>query len=254
METALETTLFDASVGNTIEFTVARRGQRFTVKHHFKAYDDEEFIQYEIACARKLTEADAEETAVARSFRLTSEALRAGKQFWERLIIEIIGYVASPDWRALTLLRFTQDCLFALDNYFGVQIVPLPAAPTHEALSYVAEDEAEHHLLAPFYGQTVVTKHFLRQPSAEDFERYENLRGASVAIGGTRYGREERLIPSRARAKGKLYGELLIRTEGYQGLPPLHHQVAIIDAHFAPQQELILGESAAPSSMPSASA
>lgn len=92
-----------------------------------------------------------------------------------------------------------------------------------------------------FNSREVVTEHDLDAPSAEQQRRYSELVTRAKLVDAEQLGKRETQMPSRAKALGKLYDELLIEARGYAGLVPLHHKVEVISEHLSTEQERVEG-------------
>lgn len=168
-------------------------------------------------------------------------------KLWNHLCIEIESYrlkdggdVKAIDWQSLVN---PADKAFAIDNaLLGVAIVPLPEAEAEDAYALDdADDSSTIQLRASFSGRELITTHVLRSATPAEISRYRGLMSRALLVRGTRSGKTDRRIPSRAIELARLYDEMKISASGYVGRVPIHHKTAVILRHPGAQQEIIAG-------------
>jgi hypothetical protein len=120
----------------------------------------------------------------------------------------------------------------------ATEILPLPLVGDDEILSLEDSDESSSIRLRVIFGDKQVnTEHVLRGPSAEEMTAYRSLMSRALVVKGTRLGRQEQRIPSRAPRLGQLYDKLIERAIGYVARVPLHHKMIVVQAHLRGEEE-----------------
>lgn len=235
-------TLYDADAEQRIPFQFEKHGRLYTVAHVFSALSDDDIIEYERGRNLRLTEADPSESDDRDAMAIQGDTFSSAVSLWERKAVKVENYACanSPDWKKLVPVRHKA---FAVQSaLMPTEILPLPLVGDSEAFPEGEEDNtATIRLRVLFSDQQVVTEHVLRAPSADDMTTYRSLMSRALVVKGTRVGKQDQRIPSRARRLGQLYDSLHASANGYTGRIPLHHKMSVVLSHFRGEEESLGG-------------
>ena len=234
--------LYDADAEQRISFQFEKRGRLYTVAHVFAALSDEDTIEYERGRNLRLTEADLSESDDRDAMAIQGDTFGPAVSLWDQKIVKVENYACamSPEWKRLVPIRHRA---FAVQSaLIATEILPLPIVGDSEAFPDGEEDNTSTIRLRVLFSDTqLITEHVLRLPSAEDMTTYRALMSRALMVKGTRLGKQEQRIPSRARRLGQLYDQVKVSATGYVGRIPLHHKVAVVVNHFKGEEEALGG-------------
>lgn len=237
-----EEILYDAEAQQSVPLKLEKRGKLYKVAHQFAPLIDDDILDYERQRDLRITEAEFNETDDPDALAISSNSFKAAVKLWDHLILSIEGYKLPGDQDWKTLINAT-DKAFAIESgLLAVGILPLPEADAADAYPLDDEDASSTiQLRCLFNGQQVITKHVLREATPGELAKYQGLMSRTLLVQGTRTGKSDRRVPSRAKGLAELYDSLKVEASGYKGRVPLHHKTAVVLHHLGQQQEVIAG-------------
>lgn len=206
--------VYDGAAPQRIPIEVIEGSSRIETAHHVGPVTDAIYLEY----------IDSVDTA-----KLTSpqeglnEIRRATKELF-RTISRSIENIENDDYVDLVDAEEVEKVVNAVMNVSTPVGEPLePAKRNLDPKSTV-----KVITIALFNGRLMSQSHELIRKTDEHRKKYDAIQeGGEAATAG-----------SMARAKGQLYKQICVKSEGFKGAVPLRFQVRVIDHHFRPEIDL----------------
>lgn len=201
---------FNPTSPQTVFLEVSRGSKRYKVEHRLNPLSDADFARLNNVAS--ISVENGEESA---------EIEKAVNEIWEEKIIQVKGYASSENWKSAIPLDDRRAALRGLDT----GRILTETAEEDELVPL--DDRCEYKLRVVFDGQPIVTRHFLRTASAEQ----EKRRNKVVKECSGTVGKAGELVSRMA----KIYDELVLSVEGYEGTPPSNHKFIVVESHLRQQ-------------------
>lgn len=203
---------FNATAQQTVFLEISRGSKRYKVSHIMRPLTDEDFARLNDAALVKTKDGE-----------ISSQYDLVVNELWESKVIGIGGYAAmsDEDFKPKVPFEDRRAALRALDT--GHLLFETAAEDELVPL----DDNCEYKLRVMFDGNPVITKHVLKTASAEQERRRNRIVKDSM---GT-VGKSGEFVGRIA----KLYDELVVGYEGYEGNPPSSHKFLVVEAHLTQQ-------------------
>jgi hypothetical protein len=229
--------LFDADAPQRIPFNVEHEGELYEIAFNASPLTDELTRQYE--SRRNVRQAGAEADDGLEGIVTKSDSDAAGAWLFDVLMSAVEGVEESgEDWKSQ--FDVLEKAGFIEQSLFAVEVVAPPKTSTGKPLPRVRRGgEGAVRLRAIFSGRIVETVHRLRDADADLMREYASIMGRGVLVQGSKLGRREIYVPSRAGRLGEIYDGLKVSATGYAGRVPLHHKMAVVVHHLSRQQEAV---------------
>lgn len=225
--------LYDADAVQRMSFQTERRSVMYTVVHVFGPILDDAVLEYERRRDQRIGKPDKDQVDDPNAVSISDSSYAAAVHYWDTQGTSAEGYAGRVA---------DADKAFAVQSMlFAVEFEPLPEAEEGKLCPEDDEDGATYRLRCLFNGASIVTEHTLRPATKDEMGRFQQLMRSTLVVRGTRFGKSDQRIPSRARSLAALYDELKQSTSGYQGRVPLHHKMAVALKHFNTEKELLSG-------------
>jgi hypothetical protein len=226
------TLLYDADAEQRCGFTVVKKDKRFKVYYTFGGIDDDVYVEYDRQRRVRMA-ADGQGGMDSKS-----NSVEAAAWLGRKILKFVEGWGASDgsNVKDRQLADAVQNSVLAC----AVDQTELELGDAETDRPWEDEDDESntYALRAMFSGNELICKHALNDANAEQEKRWNRLMSQTKLTQGEKLSRRDIEIPSRARAIGKLYDEMMVSAEGYAGRVPLHHKVEIMQAHMGLTQEL----------------
>lgn len=242
---------FDPTVPQRASFLAPKGKKKYPVTHVFTPYSDETYLSLERMRNVRMKEAEGE-IDEADAFFVADNSFAASCDFWQKNCTEVEGYNKSEDGPlsmtdVLAVKIPGNDKNYAVQSMlFFVDVVPNPIAEADEFYPLDEAGEDEVIQIRVFHqGQELTLAHTLRPASTLDYSRYREILAKNFMVRGTRLGRTEQKIPSKAKPLGDLYDSMIKDVEGYKdgkNSVILAHKVRVITEHLGSSSEAITGK------------
>ncbi len=203
---------YDAKSPQTVFLEIARGTKRYKVSHYLQPLTDEDFARLNDAGNIKTEDG-----------QVSSGYDEVVNELWESKVIGIGGYAAmsETDFKRFIPIEDRRAALRGLDT--GRVLIEEAAEDELVPL----DDRCEYKLRVVFDGKPIVTKHFLKTASAEQERRRNKIVKECAGV----VGKAGELIARMA----KIYDELVLSSEGYEGAPPSSHKFLVVEQHLTQQ-------------------
>jgi hypothetical protein len=239
---APQVVLFDSDAPeHRVPFATEKKGKLYKVAHIFRSPSDDELLEYERRRNVRMREASKTELG-EKGLAMENDSESAAVWLWNKLAIRLEGYVQVENWREKVS---DADKEYAItQGLLTCEAISPDPELADDPLDFDDDDAPVTNTveLKCFYnGHPLTLTHILREASAADISTYKALMKVSYTVRGSKLGKSDIRIPSKAKPLAKLYDGMVIETTGYTGRVPLHHKMAVVLEHLAKEQENLAG-------------
>jgi hypothetical protein len=225
--------LYDADAKQRYGVTVQHKGKRYPVFYEFNPITDETFIEYD----RQRDVRMASDGTGGIDSR--SNGAAAAAMLGRVILLSVEGW--GPADGSKVKDRQLADAVQNGPLACAVDQKELPLGNAEEDRPWDEDEDVSNTyvLRTMFNGGELICTHVLTDADAAQESRWTKLMAKTKLLPGERLTRRDIQIPSRAKAIGKLYDEMYIRSEGYAGRIPLWHKLEVMNEHMGVQQEMV---------------
>lgn len=218
--------LYDANAANRFEFEAHIGSERYDTAHVYGAISDERYIQW----------IDDFKIKAKGEDNVHEESRESDVKCWDDIIIEVenIEVPEGADWKALIPASEKSE---GLKQLFAV--APVEADEKTNGPRRLGTSATEQVITteAWFNGKILQQRHILTPKTLELEKKFERIQAKRTKTEQTRGLRRKPIVEFVAQDDklGKLYDEMLVRTEGFAGdIVPLRFKTAVMYYVFAP--------------------
>jgi hypothetical protein len=216
------------------ERRVRGEAKLFNVVHIFGPIKDEAVFEYERRRNQSMGEATEQEIDQTGGTAIeSSRGAAAALHYWNSTGTRAEGYSGQPS---------DADKIFAVNNVlFGLEFNEAPLASGEELCPEADEGPATYGARCIFNGQVVEVSASLRPATPDELSEFQRLMSRTILVRGQRFGKQDVIIPSKAKRLAEMFDRMKLSAEGYIGRIPAHHKFAFAARHLRSEQQLVTG-------------
>lgn len=242
---ATEQHIFRTKQPQTVPYRMEYEGELYDVAFHFAAFQEEWLKEYDSRRNIRLTKPDEGETNQRGAVATDSDVIEAAAWLFDRMATGVEGFgeegEATPeDWKDSLTKDEKADIIQS--TVLACQIHQTPILVANKRLPWKRKSatSAEITLRSLWGGYEIETKHYLKPPTSDITQEYNQLKRRGILTQGERLNHGERHVPARWARFGDFYNLLKESVTNYEdGKVPLHHKTEVIIHHLDKENEAV---------------
>ena len=230
-----EPKLYDADAEQRMPFQTERRvageAKLFNVVHIYGPIVDDAVFEYERRRSQTIGEVGDEEIDQTGGTAIESKkGAEAAIHYFDSNNTKSEGYAGAVSAR---------DKIYSVTNLlFSLEFDELPMASGDELCPEEDDGNSTYTGRCIFAGSVVPVGATLRPASTTELSEYARLMSRTIMVRGQQFGKQDLIIPSRAKRLCELFDLMKISVDGYAGRVPAHHKMAYAVRHLKSEQKL----------------